>query len=122
MKRIISKREEECYRLCHSDFNGLSINDTACRMKITRKAVLRLLKNIERKAPQLLPVLTPRQRLVLMCLEKGESSADIAEATGIADTHIRDTVKFLCDRGFITAPVEIIRYSPKMDGKIKERF
>ena len=122
MKRTITKREEQAYRLAHSDFEGLSIDKTAKQMGITRKAVLRLLKNIERKAPQLSPVLTPRQRAILHLLEKDLTPMDIAEAMNLSNGYVYRIIGLLHRYKFIATPVKTIQYSPGMDNRIIHKF
>ena len=46
-KRIITQREEEAYRLCHLDFDGLPVDQAAKQMGITRDAIMELLKNVQ---------------------------------------------------------------------------
>jgi len=122
-KRVISQREEQAYRLTHSDFDGLPIDQAATTMGISRKAVLRLLKNIERKAPQLTPVLTPRQQLILMLAgDKGQTPEQIATSTGLSAGYVRKVIVFLETHGFVMPKSETRNYTPGLDGRVVERF
>jgi DNA-binding CsgD family transcriptional regulator len=121
-KRVLTIREEKSYRLCHHDFSGLSIDEAAKRMGISRKSVLELLKNVERKAPQLPPVLTPAQRAVLCLIEKEMSVTEISDAINMLQPNVSEIVKFLTSRGFIAPPTSTVSYKPRMDGRVKEKF
>jgi predicted ArsR family transcriptional regulator len=120
-KRIISQREETAYRLCHQDFDGLPVDHAATRMGISRKAVLRLLKNVERKAPQLTPVLTPSQRLILMLTrDSGQTPKQISATTALSEEYIRRIIRFLEARGFIMPKAKTVGYTPALDSRIVE--
>ena len=121
-KRVITIREEKAYRLCHSDFDGLTIDDAAKQMGVSRRAVLKLLKNVERKAPQLPPVLTPQQHAVLCLLEKGVKPREISDAMNLQESNVSVIIRFLTERGFIADLSPTVGYTPGMDGRVKERL
>lgn len=60
-KRLITKKQEKAYRLCHHDFEGLSAEEAAERLGISVRAINRTLERLEKIAPQLFPILSVRQ-------------------------------------------------------------
>jgi len=60
-KRLITKNQEKVYRLCHQDFEGLTVEKAAERLDISAIAVYKTLERLEKIAPQLFPILTKRQ-------------------------------------------------------------
>jgi DNA-binding CsgD family transcriptional regulator len=122
MQRLITQREEEAYRLCSSDFNNLSVDEAAAKMGVSHKAVLKLLKSVEHKAPQLPPVLTPRQQAVLLLIEKGLRPTEISTAMGLSESDVSNVIKFLSERKFISVPAKTISYKPSMDNKVIHKF
>lgn len=122
-KRIITQREEEAYRLCHLDFDGLPVDQAAKQMGITRDAIMELLKNVERKAPQLTPVLTPRQQLILILAgDKGQTPEQIATSTELSASYVRGVVGYLEAHGFVMPKLKMQNYTPRTDGRVVERF
>lgn len=121
MKRTITRRQETAYRLCHHDFGGLSIDDTAVRMKITAVSVRRLLNKVKRKAPQLFPIFTTRQRAILSMYDERLNQKEVAELLGISEKVLEKDVTFLRKRGYLFNR-KPDQYDPGMDGMVKERF
>lgn len=121
-ERVITKQEERALRLCHHDFNGYPITDVARIMSITPKKVKALLKSVERKAPQLFPILTPRQRTILRLYDECLSRDIIAESLGITIFALKQEVVFLRKHGFLVSKT-CERYVPgKHDALVKEKF
>ena len=121
MKRTITQQEETAYRLCHHDFEGLSIDDAAVRMKITVASVKKLLTRVKHKAPQLFPILTTRQRAILSMYDERLNWKEIVELLGISEKVLEKDVAFLRKRGhlFTRKPDQ---YNPDMDGAVKTKF
>lgn len=120
--RVITEQEEQALRLVHHDFDGYPIDDVARVMGITPKKVKALLKSVERKAPQLFPILTPRQRTVLQLYDERLSRTIIAESLGITVTVLKKEVGFLREHGFLVSKA-CERYVPgKHDDQVVERF
>jgi DNA-binding CsgD family transcriptional regulator len=122
MERVISEIEEQILRLHHHDFAGLSIDDTAAKLGITVDEVKTHLRHIKKVAPQMFPILTQRQRAIIMMYDQHASRKAISEALGISAALLSKEVAFLRRHGFLFNRV-MSQYDPKIhDGLIKERF
>jgi predicted ArsR family transcriptional regulator len=122
-KRLITRREEEIYRLCHPDFDGLPIDQAAKKLGISREIVLRHLNSVRRKAPQLSPVLNTRQKLILALIRGGQTnSTTIASLTDIPESTVRGIIVVLEANGFVAPKSETHGYTPGCDSRVVERF
>ena len=121
MERVITEREEQAIRLCHHDFDGMSVNAASIKMGTTVTDVKELLASAERKAPQLFPIITTRQRAIIGMYDEHLSRKEIVELLGITKKILEREVTFLRKRGllFNRKPDQ---YDPTMDGRVKERF
>lgn len=120
MERILSHLEEKIIRAVHHDFEGLSIKEVAQQNDLTVKEVKTILTNIEQKAPQLFPILTPQQRAIMDMYNQHESQQVIAEALGVSLRTLQREVTFLRERGFLWDKPD--QYRPSMDGDVKHKF
>lgn len=123
-KQLLTKREEEAYRLVHQDFYGLSRQDAADKMKIGISALNRLLRNVQVKAPQLSPILTKQQYEVqVLITEKGLTHSQVAERLGIKTRIVDSIVQQLKKKGvYLERPKRIQHYEPFMDKEIVRKF
>lgn len=120
--RVITEQEERAIRLVHHDFDGYPIDDAARIMRITPKEVKALLKSVERKAPQLFPILTPRQQAILKLYDQQLSRATVAESLGITIAALAKEVEFLREHRFLVSEA-CERYVPsKHDAQIVQKF
>lgn len=64
--RLLTKQEEQAFRLTHKDFLGLPTWDAASEMGISERRVQQLLASVKKKAPQLFAVSgsVPRGRML----------------------------------------------------------
>ena len=77
---MITEKEQQAYRLCHHDFAGLTVDQAANRMKVSARQVQKLLKSLEKKAPQLFPILSAKDKFIVESItEKGYTYAQISE-------------------------------------------
>lgn len=121
MLRILTHKEEQAIRLCHQDHQGVSVESAAATMDITVANVKRHLRNAEKKAPQLFPILTPQHRAILALYDRHTSRKAIAEGLGISEAVLGREVTFLREKGFLfNRGAE--QYDPSMDSQVKERF
>ena len=121
-ERIITEREEQAIRLCHHEFDGYPIDDAARIMGTTAKEVKALLRSAKRKAPQMFPILSPRQRAILVLYDQRLSRGAICASFGITLALLKKEVEFLRKHGFLFS-MATERYDPtRHDALIKEKF
>lgn len=120
-KRTLSHFEEKVLRTCHHDFGGLSIEEAAKKIGCLPGTVKRALKRIEKKCPQLFPIITPQHRAILLMYDKHMSRASIAVALGATEQKLHKEIAFLRKHKFLWNR-KPDQYSPLMDGSVKERF
>jgi len=125
MKRLITKRQEQVFRLCHHDFGGLPPEEAAKRMNVSPSAVNRLLAAVEKVMPQYFPILTKleAERYHLYMIE-GWSVDEIAEHFGVTPNSIYKALRRARDKGmfFTEAKSRILSYEPSMDANVKQKF
>ena len=121
MERVISEIEEQILRTYHHDFAGLSIDDTAAKLGVTIDEVKTHLRHIKKVAPQMYPILTQRQRAIIVMYDQHTSRKAISEALGISPALLGKEVVFLRRHGFLFNRV-MSQYSPAMDADVKQRF
>lgn len=128
-ERIITEQEECAIRLCHHEHDGYPVDDAARVMGITPAKVKALLRSVKRKAPQLFPILTPRQRVILDSYSQcpcsnhcSPSRAAIAATFGITVAVLAKEVAFLRRHKFLVNQTTE-QFDPVVhDGMIKEVF
>lgn len=127
MERQITKDEEQAYRLCHHEFEGLTIREAAIRMELREHIVRRLLKNVKQKCPQLFPILTKRQYAIYqLYVERGISQSCIAKDFNTTQSNIQATLQRMKKNGVkglnISGVGDILRYGKSMDAHVKQKF
>ena len=123
----VTKLEEQAYRLCHHKFDGLTMSEAATRMGLRIHIVRRLLKSMERKAPQLFPILTQRQyKIYRWYVESGLSQKLIAIALGTTQSSIAATIKRMKDKKVTGLDIDgigdVVQYDSSMDVHIRRKF
>lgn len=126
MERKISKLEEQAFRLCHHEHEGLTIREAAIRMELREHIVRRLLKNVKQKVPQLFPILTKRQyQIYRMYAERGLSQRVIAIILNTTQPAIQATLNRMKKMGMPGLDIngaEVVRYDNSMDTHVKRKF
>lgn len=127
MQREITELEEQAYRLCHHDFDGLTVIEAAGKMGAFEHIVRRLLKSLKRKAPQLFPILTKRQFLIYkLRTEKGHTQQEIAGILQTTQSNVQEALDRMKDQGMPGLNVEglgdTVSYDGSMDKHVKQRF
>ena len=85
-KRLITKKQEEVYRLCHQDFEGLTVEEAAEKLGIHPRKVYELLERMEKIAPQLFPILSKENAKIWgLWHVDGISFAGIADCVGLTE-------------------------------------
>ena len=125
--RQITKQEEQAYRLCHHEFEGKTIKEAAVLMSIHVSKVRRLLKSMKRKSPQLFPILTKRQYMILkLYLGNGDSQQIIARKLKTTQSNIAATIQRMKEKGIegldISGVGNTVSYTPDMDKHVKQKF
>ena len=100
MKKILSDQEVQTIRLCHHDFDGLSIKQAALKMGLSQRRIQQLLQSAKRKAPQMFPILTPRQADVQYFISEYKYTyKQIAKELHISEQTVVKTVRTLREKG-----------------------
>ncbi len=124
MKKYLSDKQEQAYRLVSGDFDGLPAVEAAKRMGISPQAVNRLLNRAETTCPQLFPLLTKQEVDVKALLAIDWANSEIADQLQVCLSRVRQIIGAINDKqGTVRLPpVKIVRYQPFMDSQIKEKF
>lgn len=124
MKKNLSDKQVQAYRLVSGDFDGLSVVEAAKRMGITPQAVNRLLNRAETACPQLFPMLTKQEVDVKALLAIGWSNSEIADQLQVCLSRVRQIIGAINDKqGTVRLPpVKIIAYKSYMDSQIRRKF
>ncbi len=123
-KRVITETEERVFKLCHHDFEGLTRKEAAKQMGVSQSSISRTLARVKAKAPQLFPILNPRQHLIHHCIaELGCPHKEIAEMLGVTVKTIDGIVAQMRAKGVSFAqPRKTVSYESYMDDKIKHVY
>lgn len=123
-KRVITEREEEAYKLCHHDFSCLSTHDAADVMGVSQREVELLLTSVKKKAPQLFPILTLRQKQVHDLWLENKTYKEIAKTLLISTNTVNATVDDINKKyGYIKLKIKgMLSFNDSMEGKVKQKF
>ena len=123
-RRVITDAQEQAYRMCHHDFMGLSIIGAAIHLGWTKRKIRRLLAELERIAPHLFPILTPRQLSVRDMYNEGHTNAQIAAVLGVSKRTVSSLLSTLRKKKVLSTPhaVSVCSYDSSMDTSVKEKF
>lgn len=121
IKRNLSHFEEKLLRLVHHDFEGLSTKEVAEKLECPPETIETTLKRVEKKAPQLFPILTPQHRAILLMYDKHMSRASIAVALGVTEQGLHKEIAFLRKHKFLWNR-KVDQYDPLMDSRVKRKF
>lgn len=127
MKRLISERKEQIYRMRHHEFRGLTCKETAKELGVTMHSVTRHMREMEKKAPQLFPILTRRQADVYhMFVNVGLKQTAIAEILGVTKSCIGVLIHRMRNKGVCMCIGQCsirVPYMPKAhDHRIRMKF
>ena len=125
MKRAITKKQEQIFRTCHHDFDGLSQTEAAKKLGISQSVISDALKRVEEAFPHFFPILTKleAERHHLYCVE-GWSVEEIAEHFEVTPDSIYKALKRAKDKGacFVEPKGRVLSYNPEMDNSVKYKF
>ncbi len=123
-KRLITEFDEKVYRCCHHNFRGMSQAEAAKKLNVSQSAVSRALDRVKAIAPQLFPILTPRQNLVHIHIsDYGTTHEQVAQFLGISVGAVDKTVAQLRSKGIcLSTPSATIPYASYLDSEVKRKF
>ena len=125
MKRVITKRQEQIFRTCHHDFNGLSQTEAAEKLGISQSVISDVLKRVEEVFPHFFPILTKSEaKCYHLYMTEGWSIDELAEHFGLTLNSIYKTLQRAKDKGmfFSDAKGRVLSYEPSMDANVKQKF
>ena len=124
MKKNLTNKQVQAYRLVSGEFEGLSTDEAAKRMSITPQAINRLLSRAKKICPKLFPLLTKQEADVKSLLVIEWSNADIANQLQVSLGRVSQIIGSINEKRGTTwsRPVNVLSYHPWMDGQIKMKF
>ena len=120
----MTDQEIQAYRLCHHDFKGLDQIEAAERMGISQSCVSRILANLEKKCPELFPILNSRQAYILTRITKfGDTHKDIAALMNVSVRTVERIVSQMRRKGVcFNSPIKTVRYEDYLDSEVKHVY
>lgn len=124
-KRLITKREEQIFKLVHHDFDGLSQIEAAQQLGISRSTVSHALARVKKVLLQYFPILT---KLEAKCYHyymiEGWSVFDIAKYIDKSQNMIYEALHRAKNKGmyFTEAKGRVLSYDESMDAHVKQKF
>ena len=125
MTRHITHRQEQIYRLRHHDFAGLTTKQVAGMLGIWPQSVTRHMKEMQKVAPQLFPILTRRQAdIYRMFMKLGLEQKVIAGVLGISSNCVGVLIYRIKNKGmFVPYRRRHVLYMPRAhDHQIRQKF
>lgn len=126
MKRLITERQEQIFRLRHHDFGGMSTKQVATMLGVSLKCINSHMRQMKKIAPQLFPILTQRQMDVYILYEEmGMTHPEVEKHLGMSVGTSGATVFYIRKKGMFLQPDCLHRvdtYSSWMDSKITRKF
>lgn len=131
-KRLMTKKQERAFRLCHHNFEGLTQEEAAKIMGVSRRAINFLLLRVEKVLPQYFPIISKQEaKIYHYYMIEGWEVKEIAEHTGLTQNAIIKTFQRLRDKGmyFAESVGRILSYDKfiedggdGIDNMIKHKF
>ena len=125
MDRMISKRQEQIYRMLHHGFCGLPVKQVAAMLSLTPACITHHMRQMKKVAPQLFPILTEKQADVYyLYVHTGQAISDIAEVLGITTYIVKNRIYEMRRKGMFIPWMQDkrVRYRPWMDFQIRIKF
>ena len=125
MKRLITHRQEQIYRMRHHDFAGLTTKQAAAMLGITTHTIARHMWEMQKIAPQLFPILTKRQADIYhMFVNVGLEQEVIAGTLGISKSCVGVLIHRLRNKGmYVPRKLHYVWYMPRAhDHQIRQKF
>ncbi len=124
MKKNLTDKQVQAYRLVSGEFSGLSTGEAAKRMSITPQAVNQLLNRAEKICPKLFPLFTKQEVDVRALHVLNWSYEDMANKLQVSLSRISQIIGSINEKQGTTSgrPVKMLTYSPHMDSQIRRKF
>ena len=124
MKKNLSDKQVQAYRLVSGEFEGLSTDEAAKCMGITPQAVNRLLSRAKKSCPKLFPLLTKQEVDVRALLDVGWENGDIANKLQVSLSRISQIIGSINEKQGTTSgrPIKMLTYHPGLDIQIRRKF
>ena len=126
MKRLITHRQEQIYRMRHHDFAGLTTKQVAGVLGVTTKCITKHMRQMKKIAPQLFPIFTELQtEIYSLFVCAGLEQKVIGKMLGISEKSVSTMLRRLRNDG-INVPLRqrklYMRYAEWMSSKIVHKF
>lgn len=125
MKRLITKQQEQIFKACHHDHDGLTQIEAAQRLNISQSVVSNALKHIEEVMPQFFPILSKLEaKCYHLFMTEGWPVNEIAEHLDQSINAIYKTLQRAKDKGmyFSDTKGRVLSYNPNMDAHVRKTF
>lgn len=120
-ERILTRMQEQVIRLCHHDFGGLPLAETAKIMGLNPGQVAALLKGAEEKAPRMFPILMREEKVVFDWWRSGKEEPPQAVYDLIGN--VKKIMASLRKKGFLLSKHKTVRFNVALhEGHIRRRF
>lgn len=125
-QRLITEYQEQIYRMRHHDFGGMTTKQVAALLGVTPKCINSHMYKMRKIAPQLFPILTPRQMDVYILREMmGMTYIEIGKYLGITWETAATIVWYMRKKGMYLqfgCLHKVDAYSSWMDSKVTRKF
>ena len=124
-KRLITKRQEQIFRLCHHDFEGLTQAEAAKRLGVVQSVIAKSLERVKKVFPQYFPIFT---KFEMKCyhyyMVDGWSVADIVEYLEKTENAVYKALQRIRSKGaYFAGPTgRVLSYDESMDAEVKQKF
>ena len=124
MKKNLSDKQVQAYRLVSGEFEGLSTDEAAKRMGITPQAINRLLSRAKKICPKLFPLLTKQEVDVKALHVLGWGNEDIADKLQVSLSRISQIIGAINEKQNIVCgrPIKMLTYHIGMDSQTRRKF
>jgi len=125
VERVISKQQEQIYRMLHHAFGGMTSREVSEKLGLTMACVTYHMLQMKKVAPQLFPILTKKQADVYyLYVHTGQAISDIAKALNIATHTVKNRIYEMRRKGMFIPWMQgkRVRYQPWMDFEIRMKF
>lgn len=124
-ERLITKRQEQIFRLCHHDFEGLTQVEAAKRLGVVQSVIAESLEYTKKVFPQYFPIFT---KFEMECyhyyMVDGWSVADIVEYLEKTENAVYKALQRVRSKGahFAGPTGRVLSYDESMDNNVEHKF